>query len=90
MVKKVKLHEGWKQVKQSKDMDFTTPSKLRQRADRSFLLYICILIVFAISLLCVHQSDAAEECLDGTWVHSQEIDDFVCVKDDGVYIPPTD
>lgn len=79
-----KIHSGWKNIQSPK----TTSTGKIYSPIFTALVIICFATLFL--LWFVNPSNAAEECLDGTWVHSQEIDDFVCVKDDGVYIPPTD
>ena len=51
---------------------------------------LMVLIVMAILLAYNFYPTAPPSCTDGTWIYEQSIEDFVCVKDDGVYTPPVD
>jgi hypothetical protein len=50
---------------------------------------IVMLILFVL-LLMYNSSQAAEGCVDGTWVYDIYTEVFVCVEDGGIYTPPTD
>jgi len=49
-----------------------------------------LIIMLIITALFMFFYQETPTCTDGTWVYEQSIEDFVCVKDDGIYTPPTD